>query len=405
MNSIISKSSPHKHHIVNDYDSIPITTTVMMVKIEGIIVYKNAFFLLKIHRIPDFKIRSKRKIKIPHPGNSGLITSASYNGITRGIVKKPNGKPMKHTVILDISTKSQNVNLGVSASIIRVCGVTHDIIAIEAVNHLFDNLHWIQDELDYIQSHLIEAEQVINWLENNTKGDKYRVVKGTDILTDGDTFEEVFGLTYPNKIPYSIDNRIAKFMLLYFLDYVYDADYYPRHDHYCIRLKSILTIKYVIGTQDDKDKSIIVKSNEKLKILNIKLVMVNHTFNLGFEINRLRLAEEINQIGNFVANHDPNINKSVTINYFYTLPDELKPYVVDKRHTGRISLIVYKVGSVTLSGPCQELNKLVHDLFQSEINDIYYAIARKNSKPKKIKIRPMNSNNRVKHIISFRQNE
>ena len=317
MNTNISKSS---RHIVYDYDYIPITTTVMMVKIEGIIVYNDAFPLLKIHHMPGFKVRTKRKIKIPHPGNSELITFQHYMGVTRVIVKNPDGNQMKHSFILDISTRSQNVNLGVSASIIRVCGVTHDKIAIEAINHLFDNLHWIQDELDYIQSHLTEAERVIDWLEDSTKGDTYKVFKGTDILTDEDTFEgegvkskegvnpssvrlpheqeEAFGLTYPNEIPSIIDNRIAKFMLLCFLDYAYGQYYYPRHDHYCAQLRWILTVKYVIGTHNDK--SIIVKSNEKLKILNIKLVMVNHTFNIGFEINRLKFAKEINKIGNFL---------------------------------------------------------------------------------------------------------
>lgn len=99
MNSTIQGSFPPKHHVVYDYDYIPITTTVMMVKIEGIIVYKNVFPLIKIYHIPNFKVRPKRKNKIPHPGYPGLITSASYNGVTRGIIKNPNGKPMKHSII------------------------------------------------------------------------------------------------------------------------------------------------------------------------------------------------------------------------------------------------------------------------------------------------------------------
>ena len=187
-------------HQVKDFSQIPITTTVMIVVLTGKILYKQAFPLLRIARIKFPALpQKKRKITIPYPGKPGLILSARYDKVTRGIMRSANARSMKHSIILDISiSKGRNINLGVSTSTIRVSGVKEEETAREAVNHLLDNVKLVQQELDYMNQNMKEAKATIAWIKDQVKGPEYVVEPGTDniaqfpdpIKTIGNAIEE-----------------------------------------------------------------------------------------------------------------------------------------------------------------------------------------------------------------------
>ena len=168
---------------VVDFDYLPVTTMTVVIKLQGMVNILHAFPLLLITRMKiEESNRRRQKFKIPYPGFPGAILSATYGGFTRGIVRSVGPKYFRNSITIDVSTKEKNVNLKLSATGIQMCGPTSDEMALEAANHLINNIYQAQDMIDYIRSHPEASTNTLEWVKEHTKGDECLVVAGTDTL-------------------------------------------------------------------------------------------------------------------------------------------------------------------------------------------------------------------------------
>lgn len=163
------------------FENIKITTMTVVVDIVGSANIEAAFPLLPISRInlPNTLITTK-KFKIPWPGaeHAGKIFAAKFSGVTRGLVKSKT-KSFRNAVVIDICTTEKNISAKLSKNKFQICGPTSERLAIETAQHIINHLINIQEELDYINQHIPERDEVIRWLIKETKGEHFIINEET----------------------------------------------------------------------------------------------------------------------------------------------------------------------------------------------------------------------------------
>lgn len=167
--------------IVN-FDNVKITTMTVILDLEGEAIIEAAFPLFPITRLDLNNIsRTKKKLKIPWPGKqyAGSIFSAKFSNITRGIIKTTSNKSFRNSVAIDICTSEKNVSAKLVKNKIHMCGPNSTELAVEAGQHIINHLKNIQDELDYIGTHLHDRDETIKWLINETRGECFTINEDT----------------------------------------------------------------------------------------------------------------------------------------------------------------------------------------------------------------------------------
>ena len=187
---------------VMKFNNIKVTTMTAIVDLEGSAIIEAAFPLLPITRL-KLKETNKvtKKFKIPWPGaeHAGKIFSAKYTGVTRGIVKTTSNKSFRNSVAIDICTSVKNVSAKLVKNKIHMCGPNSEALAIETAQHIVNHLIHLQEELDYLNTHSTERDEVINWLLRETQGDTYIINEETQeiiSLGEGETIRN--GVIYDN---------------------------------------------------------------------------------------------------------------------------------------------------------------------------------------------------------------
>jgi len=172
--------------IVN-FNNLKVTTMTVIVNLEGDAFIESAFPLLPITRLDLSKTNtSKKKFKIPWPGKeyAGKIFSVKFQGKTRGIVKSSSGKSFRNSVAVEICTSGKNISAKLVKNKIHMCGPTSRELAMETAEHIINHLYSLQQDLNYIHSHTKELNTVINWLENECKGEEYIINEETQEIID-----------------------------------------------------------------------------------------------------------------------------------------------------------------------------------------------------------------------------
>ncbi len=176
-----------------EFDNVKITTMTVVVNLQGDVVIDSAFSLLPITRLnlPKNAINTK-KFKIPWPGpqHAGKIFSAKFAGTTRGLIKTSKPKSFRNSVGIDICTSRKNISAKLSKNKVHMCGPNSEAVALETVQHIIDHLIKIQKELDYLNEHADERNEVIKWLARETKGEQFIINEETQEiiqLEDGES--------------------------------------------------------------------------------------------------------------------------------------------------------------------------------------------------------------------------
>lgn len=410
---------------IQDFEKLKTTTMTVVVKLEGNINKDTAFPLLKITKLDmpkPFKIT--KNFKIPYCGIPGAILSANYKGVTRGIIKSLKMGYFRNSISIDLCTSKKNINAKLSSGTIHMCGTDSIELSKEGAQHLIDHLYKIQDNIDYINQNIGKAKDVIKWIKQNVKNKKYIINELTDkIITikdddkigedgklrnrEGQVYmiedqrkinekkkcrkgkkslqdennnfkkfipivpKQVYSLKIPEGTDNKIDHKIYKFFIQYITDYAYYSDY-------CKFIESILNVKNVI------DKPVKVKS--------ILIAMINYSYELGFDVNRLKLAQYINMNKNsgFYATYNNTSDCYVKIELPYEPTDNMKK-IRKKDKIPKHTFMVYKTGIVTQSGPNVEYSKQAYYKFMNIIYSISHLIRQK-GKPYRLKYKPVYSN-------------
>jgi hypothetical protein len=125
--------------------------------------------------------------------------------------------------------------------------------------------------------------------------------------------------------------------------------------------------------------------DDKPVISRLSKAMVNYNYDLGFMINRARLAALINRPGTgFRCSYDILVHHTVTIR-MTPVPEEDEEEEVEtgnkKKSKKDVKFMVYHSGKVTQSGPNEEINKKCYKKFVEFINSVYEEIVQ--YKPRK----------------------
>jgi hypothetical protein len=373
---------------VTEFKSLKPTTIVLIVNLkeylitdttfDGAINLDWAFSLLPITRIklPEQK-RVKQNIKLPHVDIPGAILSLRHKGHTRGIIRSTNKKCFKNSVTIDISVKSKNLNIKLSAFKFHVCGANSVDQALEGINYIINYLHDIQDEIDYINQNYDMALSTIQTLKKITKGSeiKRELNDSTSMSCDENTqTNEILDYTIDKIDDFEkyrseeFDVRIANFLYRQAEDFKY-------HSHFSTEIDYILTIKKII--------------NHRLEIDNYWKAMVNINYDLKFDIDRDELRDQLNGCDGFYARYNNMFEHSVTVYLPYEPKNNRQVRKKNKQtcHT----YIVYQSGLVTQSGPGDELMEEAYYKFIEVINRIKDKIMIKNC-VKKLKYIPFSDN-------------
>ena len=406
------------------FENLKVTTMTLVIPLIGSVDLNSAFGLFKVTRVnlPQPK-RQTQKYKIPYCADPGSIVSLRYKGCTRGIIRSITSDHFKHSITIDIATKEKNVSVKLSSTGMQMCGATSITQGEEAANYIIEQLTYIQDRLDYIDQHPELAMMAIEWLKDNTRGEiTYRITaensesnelsESTEDIkdlgamgeiaidrTNIDNFDDTANrdpevnikilnqnqkttpdrkpipmpkieadatIKIPEEIPEEVDGELIRFLLQKCQDFIFHSDF-------CAEIDWITSIKTVI--------------TRPLGITRIQKAMVNYNYDLGFSINRIELARQINGLNGFFARYSNSAEHNVTIELPYVVPEEHKN-LRRKNKKPCHTFLIYKSGLVTQSGPGEELMKDAYYRFNETINSIREHIIKPNI-PRTLKYKPI----------------
>lgn len=396
-----------------DFDSLSATTITVIVSLKGKIYIDFVFPLLKITKISlPVQKRAAKKFKLPYCGVPGAILSANYMGMTRGIIKTKSSKYFRNSITIDVCTSKKNVNAKLSSNTIHICGSNSEELAKEASMHLIKHLYEIQDDLDYMNSKIEDARNVINWIKDNSKGDQYIIdsvsheiiemapddkINENGILVNGDhnpyfiyeklpipkknknsdlQIHEVANFIpkisvravkpmyvdsilipdgYPDKYPDNIDERLANCFIRYAPNFAY-------YDHYCAFLDDIIKIETII--------------EKPIEVNDLLIAMINYSYTLGMNIHRANLAKYIDGINGLKSSFNNTSDSYVKIELQYEPTQEMKK-IRKKYKIPKHTFMVYKSGLVTQSAPNRQFAREAYYIFRSAIDSIKHKIVQK----------------------------
>ena len=321
-----------------DLNELLPTTMTNIVEYEGDINLGLAFKLIQIAKIEIKQTKRKRnKIKLPCVDPPGSILSLRFMDKTRGIVRTKKNKQFRNSITIDMSLDTKNVSLKLARTTIHMCGMRSPDSSDQAASFLFEKLYDAQGLLDFIRNNPKKIEILMNWIRNKAL-----------VRTKKSNIREI---VFPFKLN-SYKDEIKKYMnmLLTYSYYLDDVDQY------------IGLLEEIINTQDNV---IIVEP----KIIEMRTVMRNYNYSLGFRVNRWVLRQTVNGKDGFIASYNNSTQHHVKIqlpfeDYEYEIgKDEKKKQKKIKYH----SFFIYKSGIVTQSG--REL-KYMSDVLQRLLNII-----------------------------------
>ena len=175
--------------------------------------------------------------------------------------------------------------------------------------------------------------------------------------------------------PSNLNQRICKFLIRYISDYAY-------HHVLCGFFDSLRDISRVY----------LPSVEGTFRPSKISIAMINYSYSLKMNIDRWQMAILINGYEGFHASYNNTTDHHVTITLPYT-PEEgetIKRKALENCHT----LMVYRSGIVTQSGPSPKMMEPVYYKFMNFVNSVRDQIRLTDNKPFNLKYRPTSSEER-----------
>jgi len=328
-----------------NFNELKPTTMTTVITLNGCINLKETFTFLPITKVelPNRK-KPLKKFKIPHHKTPGSILSMRYSGYTRGIVRSTSKKWFKNSITIDMSVKDKNLSLKVSNGKIQMCGALSEEQSLEGANLLIENIKDVQNCVYYIKSNQDKYNKIIDYININFRGNPIDLDDSNTTETDDD--EQRYSLIIPDNLKdmNDIDNNITEFLLTFINEFICFNDFI----NICRWVNDIDTL----CTQD-------------ISIKDIKKVMVNYNYSLGFKIDRFNLADKISHLNGFTSRYVNTAEYNVTV----TLP--LNNNVDKKKQKTKYhTFMVYQSGLVTQSGPGDKEMEDAYNLFIDTIESI-----------------------------------
>lgn len=325
------------------FERLQVTTMTLVIKLSGNIDVNSAVYLFPVIYVPVKNGRASSKCKLPKSEIPGTIFSARRKGFARGVVRNTSN-PFKNAATIDISTSRKNVSIKLSPHSVQLCGASCKMDGTEAVDQIILHLERMEGIIAKMKKLPTEAINAANWVKSASKGEKIPQVG------EAETEVEEHYVKIPTCAP---PETLRRDFVEVFLPLCDDFLY---HRPLCAVFDHILNLEKII-------------TDGPVRILNMGEVMVNYNYSLGFEVNRTMLNKYIDGRNGFISRYNNALASSVTIE----LPYPPRGDAVARRRKNKIphhTLLVYKSGSVTQSGPGEALMRDAYYLFMETIREI-----------------------------------
>jgi TATA-box binding protein (TBP) (component of TFIID and TFIIIB) len=357
-----------------NYENLSVTTMTMVFLLETNIDIPSTFHLLPVYKMDPLQLerpvrikktktkvsktlkntkviknvktvetpakpeRVSKKFKLPYCDKIGAILSMRHKNITRGIIRN-------NKFAVDIVTSVKNINLKITPTKVQLCGAKSRENGIEAVTLVINHLKNIKQQITYLQQHVQEFYDILQWLMVETKGEPTKKIttyqiQSNIILNVQDQFDD-FTLITPSDIP-DVFNQDA---INYIISLTGDQNYYS---DYISKVKNLLRFTMVY--------------QPTICINTINEVMVNFNYNVGFKINRDKLNDTIDGKNGFLSHYDNALVNHVTVELPYKVDGKLV-YRKNGKKLACYTWLIYASGNCVQSGPNQELMRKAFELF------------------------------------------
>ena len=289
----------------------------------------------------------------------GTVISAQYPSMTRGlIIKKPkkDGKPkgyLKNAIILYLKTEKKVFNFKIYNDKFHVCGIKSKEEASEAAQLMIEIVNNIQADLNYIRDNRIEYNLVLTWIRNTLCGSLIIQLQGYEPDS-----RAVMHSIKAVDAPACLDQQILKFVMNQVYDFKIYEDMIQQLE--LVPGWNIINMNSLWGEYDIR--SIIYPP---ISILGSDPTMINYNYNLGGDIDLAILVEMFNGKDNFEVEYNNTSKCAAKLKLPYPRVGKYK----NKKNTNH-AFTVYQKGTVTQSGPSEELIEEAYTRFISIVEEI-----------------------------------
>lgn len=370
----------------------PITTMTLVYRMSGLIDLATIFPLLPIKRLDISAFSGKKNnvknFKIPVVSEPGSILSAGFGHEVRGIIRSSAPEAFKNSITLDISTKLKNINMKISPQTIQLTGAKSFSGGREAVEYFIDHVYNIDNMLREMNYKPEERDAAMEWVIENTKGitmliRDYEVENGFYIENQINMIDIKDNLVKQEIEDKKLNIKFIEFLLSYVLDF--------KDPHFLDNGSSMddshSTYNLFLNLLKNKE-CCIIDYPYGIEVMDIGTININYS--LGFLVDRHKLANLINGYKGFFGRFFNSIENKSTIQ----LPCPELPPRGSKRKQPMHSILVYRSGAVTQSGPRPDLMKKAYYIFNEFVKKYRQMIEIKdeNNPQVSIKYRPVYKN-------------
>lgn len=317
-----------------------ITTMTAIVDFDGEIDIDTCFPLFNPIPQPTDSVPIKKKKMRPNLyTQAGDIISASYRGITLGMVSSKKDNDFENSIALNVFTGEKVVNVKLARTCAHISGAKSRKMAHTAVRFLINSLLHIQELLDWRMEQPEQSDEILRWIEAVTKGET--LLYCTTPIKQKREVTPLLKTTLKIPTTENIPTHLYQPLVNYILATSAKCSDY---NAYQAQLQWIYNLGNI---------SIIEKP---LSITKVRCVMVNFNYSLGFKVRRVALCKAIENSGSmFKARYSNIYNNSVTCTYPCQIEEGKPPRYC--------TLLIYVTGRVTQSGPNPEWGMFVYKEF------------------------------------------
>lgn len=343
------------------FEDLKPTTMTLIISLAANINYVAAFRLIPITYLDLSLFPKIPKGKVPHCPVPGSVLSIRHMNQTRGFVRNTKSA-LKNSTSMDMSLITKNVSMKLSTSSIQMTGAASLAFAKEATTYLMNILQFLQNSINYLNADLDRANRIFEFVKNDSKGTKVsKTIKDTismgtfNFIIDKfiDDHELVYNFNV-TKVPSDMDVEVVRWLYGFVHEFQFTSDL-DKIFKFIMHNKTILTYE--------------ITDNESL-INSSGSSMVNFNYNLGVEIDRLKLHNMIMGKNGFLSRFNNAMVPYVAIELPYEVePDSKK---TKKKKIPHHTFLIYKSGAVTQSGPDLVKCREAYNLFFNTLESIGY---------------------------------
>ena len=320
-----------------NFNTFKVTMMTYIVKLKHRMDIKSLFYTLDVGYFENINYNKFYSV-IPKNLQENTIISMFHAGEWRGIKKKKKKKKSKinevfgNSIATIISLKDRNVGFKICPSTLQIYGVVHESEVDTLISCLFSK----------INDRNLKITNFYNFLkkDNKTLDNVLESIKGVHLR-----FNDYYVIKISKKNEYIVDNIIDDYSITdninLYIKFIPNGSY----SFYDKIKKTLISYEKIYSTVNE---DFILENNfvldEYHKVLN------NYNFSLGFKVSLFDLNYVLRENNFYFSRYQQLSNKNVTIEIECD-----RTYKNHKSKKTKVSFLIYQTGSVTFSGPSEEV--------------------------------------------------